>query len=91
MYHYHLDDEVRTGRLMGFAARLCLEMGLHRQEMVEKLFTTIEERDTARRVFWSVYMFERRTSLGQGIPFIIQDSYVDPSLFSLVSSPMGFL
>lgn len=53
--------------------------------MVENAFPNLEERSDALRTFWSVYMLERRTSLGQGIPFSIQDSYVDPSLFTLVS------
>ncbi|KAJ4035296.1 hypothetical protein NW761_014884 [Fusarium oxysporum] len=85
LYHYHLDEEVRTGRIVGFAARLCLEMGLHRRSVVEKIFPNVEERSAAFRTFCSVYMLERRTSLGQGIPFSIQDSHVDPSLFALVS------
>lgn len=84
MYHYHLDEEIRTGRIIGLAARLCLEMGLHRQAMVENNFPKPDERCVALRTFWSVYMFERRTSLGQGIAFLIQDSYVDPSLFASV-------
>ncbi|KAH6871511.1 hypothetical protein B0T10DRAFT_611236 [Thelonectria olida] len=83
LYYYHLDEEVRTGRIIGFAARLCLEMGLHRRVTVESTFPNLEDRSTALRTFWCVYMLERRTSLGQGIPFSIQDSYVDPSLFSL--------
>lgn len=60
-------------------------MGLHRRLMVENAFPNLEERSDAVKTFWSVYMLERRTSLGQGIPFSIQDSYVDPSLFTLVS------
>ncbi|KAM5349799.1 hypothetical protein ACJ41O_006304 [Fusarium nematophilum] len=83
MYYYHLDEEVRTGRIIGFAARLCLEMGLHRRATVESTFSNLEERSTALRTFWSVYLLERRTSLGQGVPFSIQDSYVDPTLFTL--------
>ena len=59
-------------------------MGLHRRQMVEKTFASHEEQLAAVRVFWSVYMFERRTSLGQGVPFYIQDSHIDPSLFAIV-------
>ena len=90
IYHYHLDEEIRTGRIIGLAARLCLEMGLHRQTMIENTFPKHEKRCAALRTFWSVYMFERRTSLGQGIAFLIQDSHIDPSLFSSVrKSPDG--
>lgn len=45
------------------------------------MFGNHEDRKTALNVFWSVYMLERRICLGQGIPYSIQDSYVDQSLF----------
>ena len=54
--------------------------------MVDKLFTTHAERSVALKVFFSVYMLERRTSLGQGVPFSIQDSYVDLALFTAARS-----
>ncbi|KAG7409668.1 Patulin cluster transcription factor patL [Fusarium oxysporum f. sp. rapae] len=81
IYHYQLDDEVRTGRMIGLAARLCLEIGLHRHPTIKKVFANHEDRATAMNVFWSVYMLERRICLGQGIPYSIQNSYVDQSLF----------
>ena len=85
LYYYHLDEEVRTGRIIGFAARLCLEMGLHRRAMVNT-FRNAEEQTVGLKTFWCVYMLERRTSLGQGVPFSIQDSHIDPSLFGMVGS-----
>ncbi|RBR10361.1 hypothetical protein FVER53590_12477 [Fusarium verticillioides] len=81
IYHYQLDDEVRTGRMIGLAARLCLEIGLHRHTTIKKVFTNREDQTTALNVFWSVYMLERRICIGQGIPYSVQDSYVDQSLF----------
>ncbi|KPM45907.1 hypothetical protein AK830_g695 [Neonectria ditissima] len=83
LYYYHLDEEVRTGRIVGFAARLCLEMGLHRRATIENTFPNQTERSDALRTFWCVYTLERRTSLGQGVPFSIQDPYVDSSLFNM--------
>ncbi|RSM11707.1 hypothetical protein CEP52_002898 [Fusarium oligoseptatum] len=82
LYYYHLDEEVRTGRIIGFAARLCLEMGLHRRATVNS-FANLEEQAAALRTFRCVYMLERRTSLGQGIPFYIQDCHIDPTLFAM--------
>ncbi|KAK1535743.1 hypothetical protein CPAR01_09285 [Colletotrichum paranaense] len=82
LYYYHLDEEVRTGRIIGFAARLCLEMGLHRRASVDR-FTNSEEQAAGLQTFWCVYMLERRTSLGQGIPFYIQDCHVDPTLLAM--------
>lgn len=83
MYHYHLNEEVRTGRTIAFAARICLELGLHRRISVEKAFPDTASRTEALRAFWAVYMLERRLSLGQGIPFMIQDSFLDPSLLTI--------
>lgn len=83
MYHYHLDEEVRTGRCIAFAARLCLEAGLHRRAMLEKIFPEAADYAEALQTFWAVYMLERRLSLGQGIPFSIQDSYIDRSLYTI--------
>ncbi|KAI8715971.1 Zn(2)-C6 fungal-type domain-containing protein [Fusarium sp. LHS14.1] len=82
LYYYHLDEEVRTGRIIGFAARLCLEMGLHRRATINSLANS-KEQAAALQTFWCVYMLERRTSLGQGIPFYIQDCHIDPALFTM--------
>ena len=59
-------------------------MGLHRRETILKTFQTEEDRRIALKVFWSVYSLERRTSLSQGVPYSIQDSHIDPSLFTMV-------
>ncbi|KAF1841207.1 uncharacterized protein K460DRAFT_380920 [Cucurbitaria berberidis CBS 394.84] len=83
MYHLHLNEEVRTCRCIAFAARLCLESGLHRRSMLEKVFPNTAECTEALQAFWAVYMLERRLSLGQGIPFSIQDSYIDRSLYTI--------
>lgn len=64
---------------------MCLEMGLHRRKMIERRFPDPESRLLAVQAFWSVYMFERRVSLGLGIPYYIHDSYLDPALFEMVS------
>src|SRR5690242_1813074 len=83
MYHYHLNEEVRTGRCIAFAARLCLETGLHRRSTLERIFPDISRCTDALQAFWAVYMLERRLSLGQGIPFSIQDSYIDRTIYTI--------
>ncbi|KAF3034125.1 hypothetical protein E8E12_000567 [Didymella heteroderae] len=83
MYHYHLNEEVRTGRCIALAARLCLETGLHRRAMLEKIFPDTAQCVDALQAFWAVYMLERRLSLRQGIPFSIQDSYIDRSIYTI--------
>jgi hypothetical protein len=58
-------------------------MGLHRRATVNS-FANSEEQAAALQTFRCVYMLERRTSLGQGIPFYIQDCHIDPTLFTMV-------
>jgi hypothetical protein len=57
--------------------------------MLDKLFPDPAECAEALQAFWAVYMLERRLSLGQGIPFSIQDSYIDRSLYTIdIANPL---
>ncbi|KAK6385747.1 hypothetical protein LTS17_001319 [Exophiala oligosperma] len=77
--YYHLDDEMRANRLISLAVRLCFEMGLHRTETFQHIKEQ-NDRVTAITTFWSVYVLERRSSIGLGVPFIMQDSEIEPSV-----------
>ncbi|KAF1814220.1 hypothetical protein P152DRAFT_506163 [Eremomyces bilateralis CBS 781.70] len=78
MYHFHRDDECLAWRIVGVAVRLCFELGLHRTETYHKQMTTYPERAVATRVFWSMYVLDKRWSFGCGLPFAMQDFDVDP-------------
>lgn len=80
MYHFHRDDESLAWRVIGLAARQCLELGLHRRETYNTLFSDEVERAAAVRTFWSVYVLDRRWSFGTGMPFALQDADIDPQL-----------
>jgi hypothetical protein len=71
---------VRASRIIGLAARLCLEMGLNRSEVLVRTFPEGQTRSLAVRIFWSIYMLDMRASCGTGIPFVIQDIDIDPTL-----------
>ena len=45
-----------------------------------KLFANEEERKWAIKLFWSVYVLDRRWSFGTGMPFALQDADIDPAL-----------
>ncbi|KAK2875365.1 hypothetical protein FQN49_001659 [Arthroderma sp. PD_2] len=79
-YHFHTDDEVLAYRMVGIAARMCIEMGLHRRDAVLKTFHTPEDLITVNRIFWSVYTLDKRWAFGTGLPFVIQDEDIDPCL-----------
>jgi hypothetical protein len=86
MYHFHRDDEALAWRIIGMAARQCLELGLHRRETYLSVFIDPEEQAAAIRTFWSVYVLDRRWSFGTGMPFALQDQDIDPNLPKPVSS-----
>ncbi|KAF2632251.1 hypothetical protein BU25DRAFT_406793 [Macroventuria anomochaeta] len=80
MYHFTRDDEGLAWRMIGLAARHCLELGLHRRETYPTLFPDPDEQASAIRIFWSVYVLDRRWSLGTGMPFALQDADMDHNL-----------
>lgn len=81
MYNFHRDDEALAWRIIGLAARQCLELGLHRRETYNgTTFVDPEERSAAIRTFWSVYVLDRRWSFGTGLPFALQEADIDPNL-----------
>lgn len=64
---------------------MCIELGLHRRDSLFKVVTDPTERADAIKIFWSIYVLDRRWSFGTGMPFAIQDSDIDPSLPEPVS------
>ena len=86
LLYYHLDDEVRAGRAISVAARLCLELGLNRTETFQRNGLEKHDLSPATTLFWCVYLLDRRSCIGLGVPFIVQDSDIDPSLPRPVSS-----
>ncbi|KAH8428857.1 transcription factor domain-containing protein [Aspergillus melleus] len=79
-YHFHTDDDAMAYRVIGLAARMCLEMGLHRRDALAKSFPDEEQWPEIVRIFWAIYTLDRRWSFGTGLPFVIQDEDIDPSL-----------
>ena len=79
-YHFHRDEEIQAWRFIGIAARLCIELGLHRKESLVRSFTNEAEYLHAIRVFWVVYALDRRWSFGTGMPFALQDADIDSNL-----------
>ena len=74
-------------RVIGLAARMCLELGFHRRDALMKSFPNEEQWPDITKIFWTVYSLDRRWSLGTGLPFVIQDEDIDPNL----PEPVGVL
>ncbi|KAF5985068.1 transcription activator acu-15 [Fusarium coicis] len=64
--------------LAGLAIRQCLELGLHKQRHVDR--QNMEVDHYRKRLFWSAYIFERKTALVLGRPFALSDEEIDLSL-----------
>jgi hypothetical protein len=84
---FHLDEEVLAWRVIGFAGRAAVEMGLHRREIYFANFQDLEQRLWANKLFWCIYVLDRRWSFGTGLPFAIHDHDVDPKLPEPVNYP----
>ncbi|KAH0536181.1 hypothetical protein FGG08_006920 [Glutinoglossum americanum] len=80
IYHFHQDEEALAWRIIGLAARMCLDLGIHRRETLLRNFEGEEEQSQAIKLFWSIYVLDRRWSFGTGMPFALQDSDMDPTL-----------
>ncbi|KAI9767233.1 MAG: hypothetical protein M1840_005833 [Geoglossum simile] len=80
MYHFHQDEEALAWRIIGLTARMSLDLGLHRRETLIRNFEGEEEQSQAIKLFWSIYVLDRRWSFGTGMPFALQDSDMDPDL-----------
>lgn len=80
MWFFHQDNEVQSWRMIGVAGRMCLELGLNRKAGIEKAFPSAEEQKWALALFWTVHAFDRRWSIGTGLPFSIAGADVDPLL-----------
>ncbi|ODA79178.1 hypothetical protein RJ55_04770 [Drechmeria coniospora] len=80
IYHFHCDDELLAWRTIGIAARESLEMGLHRKKSLLDNFKDAQSRRDAMRVFWCVYVLDRRWSFGTSLSFALADRDIDPAL-----------
>ncbi|ODH50002.1 hypothetical protein GX48_03806 [Paracoccidioides brasiliensis] len=79
-YYFHTDDDIMAYRFIGYATRMCLELGLHRRDGMLKMLPSEEDVSSLVKMFWSVYSLDRRWSFGMGLPFVIQDEDIDSSL-----------
>ncbi|KAH8808471.1 fungal-specific transcription factor domain protein [Xylogone sp. PMI_703] len=80
IFHFFSDEEALAWRIIGQAARMCIELGLHRRDSLFRMFPDEEERADALRLFWAIYVLDRRWSFGTGLPFALQDADIDPTL-----------
>ncbi|KAI9151638.1 Transcriptional activator acu-15 [Paramyrothecium foliicola] len=78
-YRFLANDEVLSWRVIGQVARLCLELGIN-QRMGLMAITDETDRKNALSSFWTAYVLDRRWAFGTGLPYVMQDSDIDPQL-----------
>ncbi|KAL6691251.1 hypothetical protein J3F84DRAFT_387206 [Trichoderma pleuroticola] len=77
---YFMNDENQAWRMIGIAARLCIELGLHQANSLRRMHRNPKASTRTLTLFWGIYILDRRFSLSTGRPFAIQDGDVDPAL-----------
>ncbi|KAK9783559.1 hypothetical protein SCAR479_00118 [Seiridium cardinale] len=80
IYHFHCDEELLAYRSIGISTRMVLELGLHRRRSLYENYPDLGHRSLAVRVFWCIYVLDRRWSFGTGLSFALIDHDLDPRL-----------
>ncbi|KAB8207905.1 hypothetical protein BDV34DRAFT_223102 [Aspergillus parasiticus] len=83
IFHSYRDDEVISWRCIGMACRGSMQLGLHCQETWYRtggVFPGELQWTWASRLFWCIYVLDRKWSFGTGLPFAIQDTDMDTNL-----------
>ncbi|KAL6689779.1 hypothetical protein J3F84DRAFT_353933 [Trichoderma pleuroticola] len=80
IYYFHIDEDLLAWRTIGLACREALILGLHRRITLLETFPMKEHRDLAVRVFWTIYVLDRRWSFGTNLSFALVDRDIDMEL-----------
>lgn len=86
IHYFHCGEDLLAWKAIGLAVREALEMGLHRRDTLLINFRSPESRQLATKVFWCVYVLDRRWSFGTSLPFALAERDIDPDLPQPVSS-----
>lgn len=71
----YVDKGNAAYNIIGIAARLCFQAGLHQQSSW-RTYTPFQMH-MRQRIFWTVYFLDRRISLSCGRPFSIREGDID--------------
>jgi proline utilization trans-activator len=79
--HLHNNNERSAAwNLTGAAIRMAFAIGLHRKEHIGRAMGGSLEREVRKRVFWTLYLYERFLCSSLGRPSAIDDDDVDLDL-----------
>jgi hypothetical protein len=77
VYHFFRDEQRLASRIVAITARMTMEAGLHRREVLFRTFPNQKDREKAIIVLWSVFVFDRQFSFAAGLPDSMKDDIMD--------------
>ncbi|ODM17062.1 hypothetical protein SI65_07461 [Aspergillus cristatus] len=78
IYLFRLDANESAEKVLALAVTHSHNLGIHRRKVVEGISAFNSE--MVRRVWWCIYLMDRRLAIDTGHPFLIQDVNVDTPL-----------
>lgn len=78
VYLFRLDANERAQNVLALAISHAHALGINRSSISEKM--TVFDDESFRRIWWSIYVLDRRLCLETGRPFLILDMNVDADL-----------
>lgn len=91
IYLYIKQRPVKAWRLAGVAAKLCLELGLHRETFFEDLKVLPQRIVDWKRLFACVYRLDRQCSFYSGLPWTLHDREINVSALTVVRLSISIL
>lgn len=83
VYLFRLDVHGSAEKILALAISHAHHIGFHRERVVSAM--SAFQSEMARRLWWCIYLLDRRLAIETGRPFLIQDINVDVGLPSNVS------
>ncbi|KAH6694792.1 hypothetical protein BKA61DRAFT_584130 [Leptodontidium sp. MPI-SDFR-AT-0119] len=80
-----LDEAVKAWRMAGFAAKSCLELGMHKNSFFENQNGGSDKRIFLKALFCCVYDLDKRCSFFANLPWTLHDKVIDENVFKLNS------
>ncbi len=80
VYSYQNDEIQLAWRKIGAAARMCLELGLHKFKTPTPNSIRTRQAAWVSKMFWCIYVHDRRYSFMTNLPFTFRDEDIDPKL-----------
>ncbi|KAF5613644.1 C6 transcription factor [Fusarium tjaetaba] len=79
----HRDEPLKASRVLSFAFRAALELGMHKISGPTAVDLSSEELESRKLIVCTIYSLDRATGLATGLPFSVDDTYVDENCFHL--------